>query len=314
MRGPVRSLGLFVRFVKPELGAIGGYYEHVVGLPRIRSYRHAIDHKKQDKDMFWGGECILFETFFSARGTVTEADGDPARAPLVPVFRTSDLDALLAIWAARGAEIVAVAEVAGGRQGWVRDTAGLLVAVRQAAGDGPQDRIAALRRARGEAFNPGCLPMPDLLQEIGWVQRRVADLAAQAHFYGDTLGLPLIERGAGRIVYDLGDNSLLELLAGGSALVPPPAAQVETTGVMILRVDDAPALRDRARAAAYAVVHELYDPPQCQLTYVADAEGYPVGLFSTRHPSAYLAQRSPAPEDLEAERRWAEACFAASLA
>ncbi len=306
----VRSLGWFTRFVQPDQIGIGQFYETVIGLPRIRSFRHAIDWKRQDKDFFWGGECILFETFYNGRATVSKDDADPARAPLVPVFRTSDLTALVDHWRTRGADVALIADVPGGRQAWIRDPAGLLIAIREV--DEPttlHDLEALRRRRRGEAFNPGCAAMPEHLQEIGWVQRRVADVAAQTRFFGGVLGLTLIEEGDDRAIFDLGDNVLLELLAGGTSR-PAPAAQMETTGVIIVRVDDMPALREKARAAGHAVVHELYQFPRGTLSYVDDGAGHLIGLSHMTHPSTYIAVHPPVTEDIEADRRWAEALAA----
>lgn len=303
----VRSLCMFVRFMDARHIGVGSFYEAVLGLSRIRSFRHAVDWKRQDKDLYWGGECILFETFYNGLAEVSPEDGDPDRAALVPVFRTSNLDALIAQWALRGAAVVRTESTAiGGRQAYVRDPAGLLIAVREvAAPDTPRDREALRRRQRGEAFNPGCLPMAEHLQEIGWVQRRVADVAGLKPFYAGILGLALLGEGAGWAHYDLGDNTTLEVIAGGVAR-PAPGAQMETTGALIVRVDDVIALRERARTAGYTVVNELYEFPRGKLSYIADGEGNIIGIYHAVHPSAYIASHPPAPEDIEAARRLAE--------
>lgn len=303
----VRSLCMFVRYLDSRHIDVGAFYENVLGLSRIRSFRHAVDWKRQDKDIYWGGECILFETFYNGLAEVSPEDGDPDRAPLVPVFRTSNLDALTARWTARGADVVKIAPVeGGGRQAYVRDPAGLLIAVREAATPPTyQDREASRRRERGEAFNPGCLPMAEHLQEIGWVQRRVADVIGLKPFYSGILGLSLLGEGTGWARYDLGDNTILELIAGGVAR-PAPGAQMETTGALIVRVDDVVVLREQARAAGYAVVNELYEFPRGRLSYIADGEGNIIGIYHAVHPSDYITAHPPAPEDIEAARRLAE--------
>jgi predicted enzyme related to lactoylglutathione lyase len=305
--GPVRSLGWIVRFMPiDQMTPVGAFYELGLGLSRVRSFRHAIDWKKQDKDFFWGGECLMLETFYNGLTAATAADGDPARAPLVPIFRTTDLDALLADWATRNIVPVAIETVPNGREAFIRDPAGLLVGFRQIdMATSSQDVEAARRTRRGEAFNPACAAMPAYLQEIGWVRRRLADVAGQRAFYHDVLGLPILAEGDGWAHYDLGDNSILELASGGTA-GPTPKAQVATTGVINFRVDDVPALRERVRAAGYAVVHELYSFPRGQLSYFADGEGNMVGVAAMYHPSAYFSMLPPVSEDIEADRRWAE--------
>jgi len=302
---------MFVRFMDRRHIELGGFYENVIGLSRIRSFRHAVDWKRQDKDIFWGGECILFETFYNGLAEVSDSDGDPERARLVPVFRTSDLDALTALWRARGANILSVVQAPqGGRQAYVRDPVGLLIAFREVAvPQTPHDREAIRRRDRGEAFNPGCLPMAEHLQELGWVQIRVADVKAGAPFYAQVLGLELVGEGDGWAHYDLGDNSILELVAGGTPRAAP-SAQMATTGAVIARVDDVVALREKARSAGFAVINELYEFPRGKLSYVSDAEGNPFGLYHAVHPSHYVAAHPPAPEDTEAARRLAEALYA----
>lgn len=310
----VRSLGWFTRFMPfRHMEAVGRFYEHELGLPRIRSFRHATDWKRQDKDFFWGGECLMFETFYNGRTAPSAADGDPERAALVPIFRTDDLDALLTTWAERGiAPVQQEQGPAGSRAAFLRDPAGLLFGVRQVASyETVIDREALRRRLRGEAFNPACARMPAHLQELGWVRRRVADPTALAPFYGGLLGLALLDQGEGWAHYDFGDNSILELIAGGSAGAPPEA-QVATTGVIILRVNSVDDLREAARSAGFAVVHEEYRFAAGTLSYIADGEGNLVGITDRHHPSAYRAIELPVIEDVEADRRWAEECALAS--
>ncbi|NIS81599.1 MAG: hypothetical protein GTO14_15660 [Anaerolineales bacterium] len=43
----------------------------------------------------------------------------------------------------------------------------------------------------------------------------VEDMESSIHFYGDVLGLELLDRDDGRAHFDAGNGRLLELLAGG---------------------------------------------------------------------------------------------------
>jgi hypothetical protein len=86
----------------------------------------------------------------------------------------------------------------------------------------PQDAEATRRRLRGEAFNPGCGPLPPDWQEIGWIRITAADFPALVAFYRDVLTIPLVESTEDRALFDIGDNTLLELAPGGVSRPAPP--------------------------------------------------------------------------------------------
>jgi predicted enzyme related to lactoylglutathione lyase len=235
-------------------------------------------------------------------------EADPATARQIPIFRTEDLDALMAGFAARGAKTLPARPTFQGREAFVTDPMGRLVGFRERdpASALPADREARRRFKRGEAFNPGCAPMPAHLQELGWVRLTVADLAAAKRFYGATVGLPYLGAVGGAELFDLGDNTTLEIVGGGIPRAVPPE-QRAAESVMILRVVDFPATLARLSAAGQPFPFKIYAMANGGFSYIADSEGNLIGLADRKPPAAYRATLPVLPEDLEARRRWVEA-------
>ena len=188
------------------------------------------------------------------------------------------------------------------------DPLGGLIGLREAdpQSDLAHDVEARRRWRRGEAFNVGCDPMPAGWQELGWVVRHVADVRSMRHFYTDAIGLEVIAEEDGRVLLDLGDNSVLELAPGGQAATPP-AHRHELMSTFILRIRQLERFREELKARGVHMVHEFIQWPAGALTYVADPEGHVIGIEERYHPSQYLSKTIPPfPEDLEALRRQKE--------
>jgi predicted enzyme related to lactoylglutathione lyase len=158
---------------------------------------------------------------------------------------------------------------------------------------------------RGEGFNPGCKPMPDHWQEIGWVRLTVADLPAMTRFYRDVIGLGFIGMADGCALLDLGDNTTLELAPGGAPR-DPPKRQMDSLACIILRVTDVHALVKELKAANVHFVHDMLTSIKGDWTYISDPEGNVVGLSQRAHPGDYCDKAEVRPEDIENARRWAE--------
>jgi catechol-2,3-dioxygenase len=129
-------------------------------------------------------------------------------------------------------------------------------------------------------------------------------------FYGDTLGLPFIGEADGCFLFDLGDNTTLELAAEGVAR-PPPAMQMSSLAAMILRVVDTARLRADLKAAGVHFVHDLIQTPKGELSYFSDPEGNVIGISERVHAGVYVGTAPTALplvtlEDAEAQRRWVE--------
>jgi len=302
----VMGLGWYVVFGRPSLTDImTDFYDKTLGLPLMMTMRTA----QQNKNYFWCGEDIVLDLSHHALETpLSPRESDPATARQIPIFRTEDLDALLASMAARGAKIIGPRPTFLGREAFVIDPMGRLVGFRQRdlASPLPADREARRRFQRGEAFNPGCAPMPSHLQELGWVRLTVADLAAAKAFYGARVGLAYLGAAGGAELFDLGDNTTLEIAPGGVAR-PVPTEQRAAESVMILRVVDFPATLARLKDAGQPFPFKIYNLANGGFSYIADSEGNLIGLADRKPPAAYKATLPVLPEDLEARRRWVEA-------
>jgi predicted enzyme related to lactoylglutathione lyase len=308
----IMALGWYVRFcMLSDMEAMEHHYADILGLPRAMIMR-AVDGVGESKDHFWGGENIIVNHNYGRpdldRDVSADArEADPATARQIQIFRVSDLDGIVERLRAKGATVLPIRPCFHGREAFVLDPMGMLIGLRQRDADSPlpQDREAVRRRIRGEAFNPGCGPMPQDWQEVGWVRITVADLPKVAAFYRDTVGLPFIGEADGDALFDLGDNTTLELTPGGVAR-PIPDKQISCPAVMILRVPNRAATIRKFQAANVPVVMALFQAVYGSLTYVSDPEGNVFGLMERVHPGDYFGKYAIVPEDLEAARRWAE--------
>jgi predicted enzyme related to lactoylglutathione lyase len=211
----------------------------------------------------------------------------------------------------RGLRVGPVMDGPYGLEATIVDPMGLVMGLRESP---PRptlsvDREALRRRRRGEAFNPGCVPMPANVPELGWIRMRAQDPGALTEFYATRLGLPLIDAHAGSTLLDLGDNLALEIAGGGNRR-EPPSAQMGALSAAILRVTRLPELIAALTEAGAHFVGGRYSSPKGDWVYIADPEGNVVGLADRRHPGSYCAVLPVAPEDLEAARRAAEAACA----
>lgn len=298
MHSNIHAMGMFIRFSSKN-GATHGFYKDTLEFPLIRIVGANV------ADIYWGGEATVYELVYVADKTVTP-ETDPAQAPCVPVYRVHDLDGLLASLAAKGVKTFPAQPRGPGREAFIADTDGYLIGLRErGASDLAEDLEAARRARRGETYNPGCKSMPQGVQELGWVVRRVADLAAMTAFYRDVVGLSPIGEEDGHVLFDLGDNSILELAAGGVAS-PAPTDRYHAPSAFILRVSDIEAVRAAVRASAGTIVNEKIPLHWADLSYFADPEGCVFGAEQGYHPGEYAPEKFILAENLEAERRWRE--------
>jgi predicted enzyme related to lactoylglutathione lyase len=302
----IMGLGWYVVFSPPTMmDRMTAFYEKTIGLPEMLNMRTDI----QNKNLLWGGEDIVVDLAHHAPETsLSSREADPAAARQFPIFRTDNLDALLAGFAARGARILPVRPTYCGREAFVIDLMGRLLGFRQRDPGSPfaSDKEARRRFTRGEAFNPGCASMPTHLQELGWVRLTVADMNAARAFCGALVGLGDLGTAGGAALFDLGDNTTLEIVGGGVAR-PAPAEQRAAETVAILRVVNFQATMARLKAAGQPLPFTIYDKPNGGFTYISDSEGNLLGLADRKPPVAYRGVMPVLPEDVEARRRWVEA-------
>jgi predicted enzyme related to lactoylglutathione lyase len=302
----IMALGWYVVFSPPsQMDRTTDFYGKTLGLPLMMTMRTA----QQNKNYFWCGEDIVLDLSHHApEAPFDPRDADPATARQVPIFRTENLGALMASFSSRGARVLPARPTPFGREAFVVDPTGRLIGFRERDPGSPlaADREARRRFKRGEAFNPGCDSMPAHLQELGWVRLKVADLEAAKQFYGARVGLTYVGSTGGAALFDLGDNTTLEIVGGGVAR-PLPTAQSAAGSVAILRVVDFPSTLSRLKAAGQSFPFKIYNWANGGFSYIADAEGNLLGLADRRPPAAYRDQAPVLPEDLEARRRWVEA-------
>jgi catechol 2,3-dioxygenase-like lactoylglutathione lyase family enzyme len=297
----VQSLGWFIRFVPPAETALNAFYRDALGFPFIRA------GNAQAVDFLWAGEALVFELIYEGRMSAMPAsESDPDTVPLLPMYRVHDLEDLTQALRAKGIPVTDIRDSPFGRESFLTDPLGGLVGMRQVEDrSGFSHDVEARRRAaRGEAFNPGCAPMPAGWQELGWLVRHVANVPRMQQFYTEVLGLPLAMEREGHALLDLGDNSLLELAPGGQAR-RPPADRAELPATFILRIQSIIAFRQEMLRRGVHIVHDVNQWARGSLSYIADPEGNLIGVEEKYHPSHY-AGSAPFPEDLEAQRRWHE--------
>jgi predicted enzyme related to lactoylglutathione lyase len=308
--GPARATTpareIMVVFSPPsQMDGMTAFYNETLGLPLMLTMRTEI----QNKNYFWGGEDIVVDLSHHAPETpLGPREADPATARQIPIFRTDDLDALMAGFSARGAKTLPARPTFLGREAFVVDPTGRLLGFRQRDPGAPfaADREARRRFKRGEAFNPGCASMPTHLQELGWVRLGVANLDAAKQFYGARVGLRDLGMAGDAALFDLGDNTTLEIVGGGIARPIPPTQSAGET-VAILRVVDFKATMARLKAAGQLFPYKIYSAPNGGFSYISDSEGNLLGLCDRSPPAAYKGSMPVMPEDLEARRRWVEA-------
>ena len=308
MTSQIIALGWYVRFVPlSAMGAMSDYYANVIGLPHLLKWR-TTKGDVENKDYFWGGEVVIVDHNYGGVDVPVPArDGDPVTARQVEIFRVANIEAVVEGLIAGGADVTPIQPCFHGREAFIRDPMGMLVGIRERGADSPlpQDREATRRRLRGEAFNPGCAPMPENWQELGWVRVRVTDVLEAKRFYHGIIGLPIIAEPDGCVLLDLGDNTTLELAPGGVKREPPPR-QMAALMAMILRVTDLTAMIAAMKAAKVHFVHDVLSSPKGNWTYVSDPDGNVLGVSTRNPPKDYLGQFPVYAEDLEAARRWAE--------
>jgi catechol 2,3-dioxygenase-like lactoylglutathione lyase family enzyme len=297
----VKSLGWYIRFLPADQTGLSRFYGDILGLPLVRA------GTAQAVDFYWAGESLIHELIFEgSSGTLPATERDPHTATLMPVYRVTDIETLSGVLRSKGVELTPITRYAEGRECFLRDPLGSLIGLRQVDADSTllQDIESRRRARRGEAFNAGCASMPMHWQELGWILRRVADVTATTRFYTHVLGLRLVASDQCRSLLDLGDNSLLELVSGGTA-VTPPANRSELPATFILRIQDIAAFKADMRRHGVRFVHDAIQWARGSLSYIADPEGNLIGVEEKYHPGQYAGQ-APFPEDLEAQRRWVE--------
>lgn len=281
--------------------ALGDFYTQVMKLPLLRGGR------PWPVTMFWSGEATVFE-LKSDEEPMPERDKDPATAPCLPVFRVHGLDGLLDRLIEGGAKRVGSDTVTEDfREAYVLDPDEQILVLRETPrGKGHRiDKEAWRRRDEASDFDPGCEPMPDDIQCLDGIVMRVADLSGMQAFYRDVIGFDEVQSDSEHVVFDLGDNTFLELRTGGHQ-VPVPKDRVEITNSFILRLQDTEAFKAKVKQDGVHFVNEHIQWKRAHLAYFADPEGRIIGIEQRYDPKDYLEPVEVYPEDVESERRFSE--------
>ena len=278
MRASIQGLSWYVRRGLHH-EAPGYYYRDVVGLPL---YGHTAAWPDwADRGALFIFRCGAAMELEFLRGEVQAPEvSEPELAPIVPIWRSVDLDATRARLEAGGARVIADRDGCFGRTVYVAVPGGYLDGIRQApAGTGdPIDTAAAAEHAAGGARVNGIAEMPRELQDIGWIELHVADVAAELAFYRDVVGLELLEdRGAEGAMLYLGDLGRLQLSPGGrtESVVEDRALAPD---MWMLRVHDLDGLVADLDAAGVRWINRPFEMTGGTLAYFVDPEGHIVGI------------------------------------
>jgi predicted enzyme related to lactoylglutathione lyase len=273
----------------------GFFFRDVVGLPLLGQRGNNWDDKGS-LFVFWGGEAVEFELLPGA-GERPVFD-DPVQQPQVPVFRSFALEETLEGVVAGGGRIIVDREEPGGRTVYFLDPSGSVNGLR-APDPGSTDPVDVTARARhlsGGTHLRGVAAMPAGVFDLGWIQLHVADVAAEAAFYRDVVGLDVVaDRGPDGVVLSLGDIGRLEIKPGGSVQATPED-RADAPEMWMLRVRDIEPVVAHLKASGVHFVNDPWFLTGGWLAYFVDPEGQLVGIQD--HPN------DGRPQEIEAERRW----------
>lgn len=297
MDNGIMSLGWYMRRTE-DAERLADFYGNILGLPLLRG--------QQPVFMFWAGESLVFE-LKSDEAPVNHRETDPETAPCIPIFRVHSMSSLLHRLTTSGVRIVSDKEIKDGREVFVLDADDQLVGLREISPNSSLAFEIEARRRREDTnrFNPGVEPMPDEIQDLGWILCRYQNRNTVAGFYQDTIGFTPVDGLPDRQSFDFGDNVVLEIADGGPEL-PLPKDRVEVTNSYILRLEKTAPFKDRLEGLGVPWPNPHIQWKRAHLAYFADPENHIVGIEERYDPSEYPPGVDAFAEDLEAERRYQE--------
>ena len=280
----------------------GYYYRDALHLPL---YGHTAAWPDwADRGAVFIFRCGAAQEFEFLRGDVEPVTpSEPEGAPIVPVFRTYDLDATLERVLGGGAKLVDDRSGPYGRTAYVAVPGGYLDALRQPAGasGNPVDQAALAEHGAGGARVNGIAAMPAEMLDVGWIQLHVADVASEMAFYRDVVGLEVLDDrgGDGALLY-MGDLGCLEISPGGRTETPV-SDRALAADMWMLRVQDLDGLVADLDRAGVRWINRPFEMTGGVLAYFADPEGHIVGIQT--HENDGRVQES------EASSRWAAGTY-----
>ena len=213
---------------------------------------------------------------------IPEPDPIESRA-LLPIFRSYDLEATAARFAAAGYAVEREELTPHVRTLWFRGPDGMPIGFEQRERDSPFAADAeALRRWEAGEATPleGASSLAGELQYLSRARRRVSDLERAAAFYLDVAGFDAVGTEDDAVVFSMGDTVLLELRPGGSRR-PLPKDRSEVAEAFIGRIHGFDSYIDELNSAGATWIGEqIRYSTGSNLAYFADPDGMPIGVES----------------------------------
>ena len=277
----------------------GEFYRDVLGLPELRRR----DTERARNIMVWAGNYSVIETIWQGQ---PHPDGSAVEdVEVVPIFRVRNLDSVRERLSRAGTRFLPSPELDAGTV-YFTDPDGFVAGLRAPVpgSDLAPDMEADRRWREGPPQLPDTPPMPQDIQDIGWLRLHVADPQALSLFYCRTVGLDVLENnGEAGVSLHLGGTGSLELAPGGSVR-PAPKDRKEVPDVWIFRGYGFDAFTGAMAEADVPLVNAL-TLGAGSLNYYADPEGHVFGFQERRayDPDDPLTHRI---EDRIARAAWNE--------
>ena len=293
------GLGWYIRRTA-SAPSLAGFYGGVLRLPIMRGADHTW--------FFWGGNGLVME-LKSTKVPAPQRFTDPLTAPTIPIWRTFDLDGLIARLRLASVAIVGQRVRSGDREAFILDADRQLIGFRQvsSASRRPWD-VAHLRDYRaGGHFIPGVSMLPPDI--YGWTStlHHVPDVEAEVAFYRDVCGFPLLAREGDTAIFGIGyhsgNKSTLEIAPGGVAQ-PLPKTREDRIDAIIMRSVDHQAINADMKRRGVPIVDDHIQYKSGELSYVGTPSGIIIGFEQRYDPKNYREPREEYPEDAEAHRLW----------
>lgn len=296
MNDHIQCLGWIVRRTEDPMPP-GEFYRDVIGLPELRRR----DTDRARNIMVWSGMYSIIETMWQGKPHPrVETIED---APVVPIFRVRDFDRVRARIAESRAPSVP-SKAPDNETAYFSDPDGFIFGIRAptSGSDLAPDMEAEKVWQDGVVELPDTAPMPNDIQDIGWLRLHVADPQGLVPFYCRTVGLDLLENnGTEGVTMHLGGTTSLELKPGGK-IRPVPNDRKDVPDVWILRGYNFDAFAEKMTAADIPLVNAL-TLGAGSLNYYADPEGNVFGFQERKayNPDDPLTHRI---EDRSARTAW----------
>ena len=291
----IQGLGWIVRRAEQGPASLVSFYQTALGLRQLRPAGPT------GSVMLWAGDIVMLELSTLTVGV----DSLARRDDFGFLLRAHDYDHTKKV-VTQAKATVDREEKSNGRALYARDPAGLIFGLWDAhLGSGfPTDSVADVIWKNGAITLPNTPTLPASLQDIASIHLKVANPAAMAAFYVDTLGLEVLGAPSSKgVTLGLGRTVALDLRPGGVKRQPLKDRN-ESPEVWILRVYDHDGLAKRLAQKNVTIVNQI-SITGGKLTYALDPEGHLFGI-QQRTPDLLPPTAVERFEDTVARRLWTE--------